>query len=140
MGILTFIKSIPTLIKTAKFWIIAAILASVVSGVVWFVKDYRDTLQELAVAEQTVDELTSDLNNVNAQIAEEKERIKELRQKNSTISSQYLAKVRELQEMKNNLEALKQNPDEGSAKIKASFNEFMNDISCITGESEQCPK
>lgn len=138
MGILTFIKSIPTLIKTAKFWVIAVILASVIGGVVWFVNDYRETLQELAVAEQQVEDLTSKLNRVNAQIEDEKERIQDLRVSNSKISEQYLAKIRELEDLKANLEMLKNDPEGSAIKIEQSFNNFMNDVSCITGDSTQC--
>lgn len=140
MGILTFIKSLPVLIKTAKFWIIALVIAGVISTVVWFIHDYRETLQELAVAEQTVSELTKDLKTVEGKVQDEKERTQELRTANSKISSQYLNKVRELQELKENLAMLKNDPDTAALKIESSFNNFMNDVSCITGDSTQCPE
>lgn len=140
MGILTFIRSLPVLIKTTKFWVIAFLLASAIGGVVYFVNDYRETLQELAVAENTIDDLTNEINTVKAKVTEEREKIKELRKSNSIISSNYLNTVRELQNLKNNMELLKKNPTEGSIKIKSSFNNFMNDISCITGDSSQCPE
>jgi|AntRauTorcE11897_2_1112592.scaffolds.fasta_scaffold00545_17 DNA anti-recombination protein RmuC len=140
MAILSFIKAIPTMMTGVKFWIIAAVIASVVSGVVWFVYDYRETLQELAVAEQKVDDLEGELTSVNNRIQDEKKRTQDLRKVNSKISSQYLSKVRELQDLQQNFEMLRNEPDEAAMKIESSFNNFMNDISCITGESSQCPK
>ena len=140
MGIIAFFKALPVMITTAKFWIIAAVVTSMISGVVWLAYDYRKTLQELAVAENRVDVLEIQLTTVNSKIEDEKKRTQELRVVNSTISSQYLAKVRELQDMQDNLEMLKKNPDEAALKIEASFNNFMNDISCITGDGSQCPK
>lgn len=140
MGILTFIKAIPTLIKTAKFWVIAIVLASLIGSVIWFVNDYKDTLQELAVAEQQVNDLTEKFERVDTQLEDERERTQKLRNANSQINSQYLATVRELQDMQQNYEMLKQNPTESELKIEASFNNFMKDVSCITGDSTQCPE
>ena len=134
------IKTIPLMMKTAKFWVIAALVSSLVGGVTWLVYDYRETLQELAVSEQRVYNLESQLSNVSNKIQQERDKTQNLRKDNSKISSQYLATVRELQMLKNSYQMLKNKPDEAAMKIESSFNTFMNDVSCITGESEQCPK
>jgi chromosome segregation ATPase len=138
MGVLAFIKAIPTMAKTVKFWVIVVALASAIGGVVYFVNDYRDTLQELAVAEQRVTDLEGKVNKVNDQIESEKKRTQQLRNANDKISSEYLNSVRELNQLKAKYEDLIENPDENELKIEASFNNFMNDISCITGDSTQC--
>ena len=135
---LTFIKSIPTLIKTTKFWIIAILLALVMGSVVYFVNDYKTTLQELAGAEQNVDDLTLQIDNVNKKIKDEKVKTQNLRQSNDRISNQYLSTIRELNELKARYQDLIDNPEENEIKIEQSFNNYMNDISCITGESTQC--
>jgi len=134
------IKAIPLMMKTAKFWIIAGLVSSLVGGVTWLAYDYRETLQELAVSEQRVYNLESQLSNVSNKIQQERDKTQNLRSDNSKISSQYLATVRELQSLKDNYQMLKNKPDEAAMKIESSFNTFMNDVSCITGESEQCPK
>ena len=134
------IKAIPLMMKTAKFWIIAGLVSSLVGGVAWLAHDYRETLQELAVSEQRVYNLESQLSNVSNKIQQERDKTQNLRKDNSKISSQYLATVRELQMLKNSYQMLKNKPDEAAMKIESSFNTFMNDVSCITGESEQCPK
>ncbi|MDX1532655.1 MAG: hypothetical protein R3230_00455 [Nitrosopumilaceae archaeon] len=135
---LAFIKSIPTLIKTTKFWIIAILLALVMGSVVYFVNDYKTTLQELAVAEQNVNDLTLQIDNVNKKIKDEKVKTQNLRQSNDRISNQYLSTIRELNELKARYQDLIDNPEENEIKIEQSFNNYMNDISCITGESTQC--
>jgi septal ring factor EnvC (AmiA/AmiB activator) len=134
------IKAIPLMMKSAKFWIIAALVSSLVSGVVWVAYDYRKTLQELAISEQRVDNLQSQLSVVNERIKKERDRTQSLRSDNSKITSQYLSKIRELQELKENYQMLKDKPNEAALKIESSFNTFMNDMSCITGETSQCPK
>ena len=134
------IKAIPLMMKTAKFWIIAGLVSSLVGGVTWLAYDYRKTLQELAVSEQHVDNLQNQLLVVNGRIKEERDRTQSLRSDNSKISSQYLAKIRELQDLKENYQMLKDKPNEAALKIESSFNTFMNDVSCITGETSQCPK
>jgi len=134
------IKAIPLMMKTTKFWIIAGLVSSLVGGVTWLAYDYRETLQELAVSEQRVYNLESQLSNVSNKIQQERDKTQNLRSDNSKISSQYLATVRELQSLKDNYQMLKNKPDEAAMKIESSFNTFMNDVSCITGESEQCPK
>lgn len=126
--------------KTIKFWLIAAVVVSIIGSVTYFVMDYRDTLQQLAVKEAQVADLEKDLSTVNQQIAKERKKTQELREANSKISSQYLDSIREIQEMKKNIEYLKKNPEEAEKKIEQSFNNFMNDISCITGDQSQCPK
>lgn len=140
MGILTFIKAIPMMAKTAKFWVILTVISSLLAGVAWFVNDYRDTLKELAVAEERVSDLSGKITTVNTKIQAEKAKTQKLRETNSKISSQYLSKVRELQDLRQNYEMLRNEPDKAAKKIEASFNNYMNDISCITGDSDQCPK
>jgi predicted nuclease with TOPRIM domain len=134
------IKAIPMMMKTAKFWIIAGLVSSLVGGVTWLAYDYRKTLQELAVSEQQVDNLQNQLLVVNGRIKEERDRTQSLRSDNSKISSQYLAKIRELQDLKENYQMLKDKPNEAALKIESSFNTFMNDVSCITGDAALCPK
>jgi predicted nuclease with TOPRIM domain len=134
------IKAIPMMMKTAKFWIIAGLVSSLVGGFTWLAYDYRKTLQELAVSEQQVDNLQNQLLVVNGRIQEERDRTQSLRSDNSKISSQYLAKIRELQDLKENYQMLKDKPNEAALKIESSFNTFMNDVSCITGDAALCPK
>lgn len=126
--------------KTAKFWVIAAVVASVIGGVTYFVMDYRSTLKQLAVSEEKVENLRNDLTKVNQQIQDERQRVQSLRQNNSQISSQYRQSLRKIQELQKNVEEVKANPTEAELGIKRSFNNFMNDVSCITGDSLQCPQ
>lgn len=128
------------LAKTAKFWIVVAFVVSLLGGLAWFVNDYRETLKELAVSEKQVSNLEIQLLTVSDKIQKEQDKTQSLRSNNSKITAQYLSTVRELQALKNNYEMLKANPDEAAEKIQASFNVFMNDVSCITGESSQCPE
>lgn len=140
MGILTFIRAIPVMIKTFKFWLIVGGVVSMIGTLAYFVNDYRNTLQELAVAEQQVSELSKKFQRVDNQLTDERKRTQKLRNTNSKINSEYLSTVRELQDMQQNYALLKQDPTEAELKIEASFNDFMRDVSCITGDSEQCPK
>lgn len=128
------------MIKTFKFWLIVGGVVSMIGTLAYFVNDYRNTLQELAVAEQQVSELSKKFQRVDNQLTDERKRTQKLRNTNSKINSEYLSTVRELQDMQQNYALLKQDPTEAELKIEASFNDFMRDVSCITGDSEQCPK
>jgi len=140
MSIMTTLKSIPAMLSSVKFWVISTVLVSIITGVGWMAYDYRNTLQELAVAEKSIVELKNKIVNIDNKIKEEKQRTKTLRENNSIISSQYLAKIRDLQSMQRNIKLAKAEPDQTATKIEASFNVFMSDVSCITGDTTQCPK
>lgn len=120
--------------SAAKIGLIVAMLAGLGTlGVL-----YKNALEDNAVKEQAIEQLSSRLGELQGQIDREQERYSELQQTRRDIQTQYRNVVSELQQYRGREDVVLAKPGIVEDRVQESFDGFMKDMECATGSTQSC--
>lgn len=99
---------------------------------------YKNQLKENGVKTEKIETLTKEIDSLNSAILDEQSRHKELSQSRSQLYKDFINTKRELDSKKGNVSKVVANPKELETLIQSSFDLYLKDVSCVTGELSQC--
>ncbi len=120
--------------SAAKIGLVVAMLAGL--GTLGLL--YKNALEDNAVKEQAIEQLSSRLGELQGQINREQERYSELQQTRRDIQSQYRNVVSELQQYRGREDVVLAKPGLVEDRVQESFDGFMKEMECATGAVESC--
>jgi archaellum component FlaF (FlaF/FlaG flagellin family) len=101
---------------------------------------YSKQVELTTKVESKVEMLEKVVDNLNTQIKVEQAKHKSLNEKTSENTQKFIDKGRELNNFKGREHVLAAKPKLTEKKINNSFDDFMIDLSCITGDKTACTK
>lgn len=99
---------------------------------------YKGALEDNAVKEQAIQQLSNRLGEIQTQVEHEQEKFKSLRSARDDIQTQYREVSAELQQYRGREDVVMDKPGLVQDKIQTSFDGFMEEIECATGDTQSC--
>lgn len=122
--------------KSVTFYVIL-VLAIALAGVGYL---YKTSLEEKAVLERANNTLREVIVSYDKQIKDGQAKQQALEAEHNATSSAFRITKSELDRLKGRQDTVKAKPGLVERKIQASFDQYMKDLQCETGATEQCVK
>ena len=120
--------------KEVSTWLI--ILLAI--GTLCFAHLYKNSIEDLALAEKTATDLRLEIESANKRILEQQTKITTLESQKQKSQAEFRKTKTVLDGLKGRQSTVKAKPVLVERKIQTSFDSFMKDIQCVTGATEQC--
>lgn len=99
---------------------------------------YKNQLELNAVQDSYITDLQGEIVNLNSQIVDEQEENKRVVNEKSILSASFRQAKHKLQSMKGNISNVVSNPENERVRVQESYDVYINEIRCITGDIQQC--